>query len=100
MKKTFQICLIFILFCTISAMHIASATDLSKWDSSYDPVKKTRFIPIELWTGGEWDGVHELKMIPANLSFGGGSKRIVGPILWTRPSTGDQLQVYERINKG
>ena len=92
--------LIVFLFGAISAMHIASAADLSKWDPSYDPVKKTRFIPIELWTGSEWDGVRELKMTPANLFFGGGSKRIVGPILWTRPGTGDQLQVYERINRG
>lgn len=74
--------------------------DLSKWAASYDPVTNTRFIPIELWTGGKWDGTRELKMTPANLSFGRYlEKSIIGPVAWTRPSTGEVIQVYERKNK-
>ncbi len=74
--------------------------DLSKWAASYDPATNTRFIPIELWTGGKWDGTRELKMTPANLSFGQRrDKSIVGPVAWTRPSTGEVIQVYERNNK-
>jgi hypothetical protein len=77
------------------------AADLSKWAGSYDPVTKSRFIPVELWTGGVWDGSRELRMNPANLSFGKrGEKRISGPIQWTHPGTGEAIQVYERGNKG
>jgi hypothetical protein len=37
----------------------------------------------------------------ANLSFGTrGEKRITGPMPWTRPGTGEALQVYERNNRG
>lgn len=77
------------------------AADLSEWAASYDPATKTRFIPVELWTGGEWDGSRDLKMTSANLSFGmRGEKRVSGPVLWTRPSTDETIQVYERSNKG
>jgi hypothetical protein len=79
----------------------SDAVDLSKWAASYDPATKTRFIPIELWTGGEWDGVRELRMSRANLSFGKrGEKRITGPVAWTRSGTGEVLQVYERNIRG
>ena len=77
------------------------AADLSKWAASYDANTKTRFIPVELWTGGEWDGSRELRMIPANLSFGKrGEKRITGPVTYKRPSNGEVLLVYDRNNKG
>ena len=77
------------------------AADLSKWAASYDPATNTRFIPIELWTGGEWNGSRELRMTPASLSFGKrGEKRISGPAAWKRPSNGETIQVYERNNKG
>jgi hypothetical protein len=77
------------------------AADLSKWAASYDPAAKTRFIPVELWTGGEWDGSRELKMSPANLTFGKrGDKHIGGPVSWTRPANGETLQVYERSERG
>jgi len=77
------------------------AADLSKWAASYDPTAKTRFIPVELWTGGEWDGSRELRMTPASLSFGKrGEKSIRGPVEWKRPGSGETIQVYERNNKG
>jgi hypothetical protein len=84
-----------------SIVGAANAADMSRWAASYDSTTKTRFIPIELWTGGEWDGRHELRMTPANLSFGRrGEKRITGPVVWTRPGTTEAIQVYERHNKG
>ncbi len=78
------------------------AQDVSVWAASYDAAAKTRFIPIELWTGGNWDGNRSLKLTPANLAFGryGGEKRLAGPVPWTRPGSGETLQVYERINGG
>jgi hypothetical protein len=86
---------------TVLATGSGSAADLSKWAASYDAATKTRFIPIELWTGGEWDGTRELRMTPANLAFGKrGEKRITGPVAWTRPGTGETIQVYQRDNRG
>jgi hypothetical protein len=54
---------------------------------------------VELWTGGDWDGAHVIRMPPADLSFGGG-KRIGGPMPWTPPGGGEPIQVYERVNRG
>ena len=80
---------------------VASGAELSQWAASYDPVAKTRYIPVELWTGAEWDGSRELKMAPADFSFGKRSeKRISGPLAWKRPGTGETIQVYERDNRG
>ncbi|MEO7642269.1 MAG: hypothetical protein ABI919_03325 [Ramlibacter sp.] len=79
----------------------ARAADLSSWAASIDAAAKTRFIPVELWTGAQWDGTRELKMAPAALAFGKRSeKRIDGPVAWTRPETNETIQVYERNNKG
>jgi len=79
----------------------AAAAGPDPWAASYDPASGTRFIPIELWTGGEWDGGRELRMTPADLTFGKrGEKRLVGPIAWTRAGSGQTLQVYERDNRG
>ena len=78
----------------------STAADLSPWAASYDPAAKTRFIPVELWTGAAWDGNRELKLAPANLTFGKrGEKRISGPMAWKRPD-GETVQVYERDNRG
>jgi hypothetical protein len=71
--------------------------DRSSWAASYDPATRTRFIPVELWTGGPWNGARELRLTPARLSFGKrGEKTIAGPVKWARPSTGQVIQVYER----
>lgn len=78
-----------------------NAADMSKWAAAHDRAAGARFIPVELWTGGEWDGSRELRLTRANLSFGKrGEKHISGPIAWTRASTGETLQVYERNNRG
>ena len=93
-----------LLGAVIAALFIVDApkaADLSKWAASHAPATKARFIPIELWTGSEWDGNRELRMTSANLSFGKrGEKRISGPLAWRRPDTGEVIQVYERDNKG
>lgn len=79
----------------------AHAAEPEPWAAAYDATTETRFIPIELWTGAEWDGSRELVLRSANLVFGKrGEKRIVGPVAWTRPKTDETVQVYERINQG
>ena len=86
---------------SVSAVGAANTADMATWAASYDSNTKTRFIPIELWTGGERDGTRELRMIPANLSFGKRSeKRITGPVVWTKPGTAEAMQIYERHNQG
>lgn len=90
-----------VLLVMLAFVGVSYAADLSKWAASYDPTTKMRFIPVELWTGGQWDGSRELRMTPANLSFGErGEKSIGGPVAWKRPSNGEVMQVYERNNKG
>src|SRR5437016_407342 len=77
----------------------AVASDVSPWDRAYDAATRTRFIPVELWTGASWDGEHVIRMAPADLAFGRG-KRIGGPMPWTPPDGGAPIQVYERTNRG
>ena len=58
----------------------ARAEDWSARQRAYDPETRTRFIPVESWTGAPWDGTHEIRMPPAALEFGRrGDKSIKGP---------------------
>jgi hypothetical protein len=72
----------------------AHADDWSAWQRAYDPATRTRFIPVELWTGALWDGAREIRMAPAALQFGArADKNIRGPIDW------NGMQVYERVDR-
>lgn len=73
----------------------ARADDWSAWQRAYDPATRTRFIPVELWTGAPWDGTQEIRMAPAALTFGRrGEKTIKGPTIWSG------IEVYERLDEG
>jgi hypothetical protein len=77
----------------------AAQTDRAAWDAAYDASTQTRFIPVELWTGAPWDGHRDIVATPAHLDFGkGGKKTLSGPFEWTRPSNGEHLMVYKRVN--
>ena len=83
-----------------AALAQKATADQSPWDSSIDAVTKARFIPVELWTGMEWDGRRELKMSNAETRFGDRlNKDINGPSEWKHPVTGATLLVYERTNQ-
>jgi hypothetical protein len=70
------------------------------WESAIDSATKARFIPVELWTGAEWDGSKDLKMSKAEMRFGDRlNKDIKGPTEWKHPVTGETLSVYERTNE-
>jgi hypothetical protein len=87
------------LFLVAERSPVATA-NLSPWASSIDAASKTRFIPVELWTGAEWDGRKELKMSNAELRFGERlNKDIKGPMEWKHPVTGETFVVDERINQ-
>lgn len=79
----------------------AQPLNKAAWAAAYDAAASTRFIPLELWTGGDWDGTRELRLTRADLRFGKRSeKRISGPVDWVRPGSGETIKVYERNNKG
>ena len=60
-----------------------------------------RFIPLELFTGGEIREDTEIKFTNANLVFGEKKrKKIVGPEDWKNPQTGETIKVYKRTRKG
>ena len=66
------------------------------WSDSYDPSAKTRFIPVELWTGSPWDGVRTINLPKADLHFDGTNKHITGPLEWTDSIDGTTRLVYLR----
>jgi hypothetical protein len=79
----------------------ALAWDWAPWSSAYDAATGTRFIPVELFTGGEWNGARVIRLAPAERYFGTRrQKSLRGPIEWIRPETGERLLVYERMNAG
>ena len=85
--------LLLIALC-LSLAGVARAEDWSVWQRAYDPATRTRFLPVELWTGAPWDGTQEIRMAPAALEFGRrGDKNIKGPTTW------NGIQVYERLNR-
>ena len=59
-----------------------------------------RFIPLELFTGGEIRDDVEIKYTPADLIFGEKRrKKIVGPIDWRAPGSKEIIKVYKRTLK-
>ncbi|MBG77370.1 MAG: hypothetical protein CMI98_05805, partial [Pelagibacteraceae bacterium] len=51
-----------------------------------------RFIPLELFTGGEIRSDTEIKFSKANLVFGDKNrKKIIGPEDWKHPNTGEKI---------
>ena len=56
-----------------------------------------RFIPLELWSGGEITGSKDITFPKTNFRFGyKGKHRIKGPIDWKNPRTGETIKVYDR----
>jgi hypothetical protein len=59
-----------------------------------------RFIPLELFTGGDIRDDVEIKYTPADLIFGEKKrKKIVGPIDWRAPGSKEIIKVYKRTLK-
>ena len=59
-----------------------------------------RFIPLELFTGGEIREDTEIKFTKANKIFGEKKrKKIVGPEDWKNPQTGEIIKVYKRTRE-
>jgi len=62
MKQYFNI--FFVTFLCISTFGCAKfpTEENVSWDKAYNSSTKERFIPVELFTGGKWDGEHELRL--------------------------------------
>lgn len=85
-----------------------SPHEKNAWDTAYNRDTKKRFIPVELFTGGQWDGKHELLMKPENTvaCSAADSKpcdkyHIAGPFKTTENNTsitwvGEQIPYYKR----
>lgn len=59
-----------------------------------------RFIPLELFTGGEIREDTEIRFTPADKKFGKkGRKYIEGPKDWRAPGSKDLIKVYKRTLK-
>ena len=59
-----------------------------------------RFIPLELFTGGEIRTDNEIKFTEANLVFGDKKrKKIVGPQNWKHPYKSETIKIYTRTRK-
>jgi hypothetical protein len=59
-----------------------------------------RFIPLELFTGGEIREDTEIKFTIANKIFGEKKrKKIVGPLDWRAPGSEEIIKVYKRTEK-
>jgi hypothetical protein len=82
-----------------SAANTALALDLKAWEAATNPYTKQRYIPVELWSGAEWDGKRELKIAKVDASYRHRSSyQIKGPTEWKHPVTGQMYTVYERIS--
>ena len=59
-----------------------------------------RFIPLELFTGGEIRDDIDIKFTPADKVFGKKKrKKIVGPLDWRAPGSEEIIKVYKRTQK-
>ena len=63
-------------------------------------IANERFIPLELFTGGEIRDDQEIRYTSADTIFGEKRrKKIVGPIDWKYPGTDEIIKVYKRTQK-
>ena len=80
----------------------ARAVDPNVWEASINPQNKERFIPVELWTGADWNGQKELKIAPVDGTYRHRTSTyyIKGSVEWKHPVTGEISVVFERLNPG
>ena len=92
-------CLCLSLFLSLASDPVTAA-DPNVWEASINSQSKERYIPVELWTGTEWDGKRELRMPAVNGTYRHRTSTyyIKGPTDWKHPVTGQTSTVYERVN--
>lgn len=70
------------------------------WDDAYDAKSGTRFIPLELILGAQWDGSRTITYPKGTFRQTAGGSTWEGPEKWTHPMTGRSLTVYNRARGG
>lgn len=77
---------------------LAQPTPKAHWEAAYDPATQTRFLPLELILGGDWNGIRELTLPAGRFveSIRYGASTWTGPTAWRHRDTGETLMVYER----
>lgn len=89
----------FLLWAVCAVFIFPSVAIADGWDASYAPDGR-RFIPVELWTGSDWDGKPAINLPKTDLTFGRHAhKRLLGPRKWTHADSGTIHDVYERHNR-
>ncbi|MDC1256008.1 SAM-dependent chlorinase/fluorinase [bacterium] len=110
MKQHFNIFFVILLCLSILGCAKFTPEEKGSWDKAYNSSTKERFIPVELFTGGEWDGKHELILKEASTiacASVTGKKRpcdniyITGPFKTEINNTqiewaGDEISYYRR----
>lgn len=79
---------------------VASPARADVWDDAYEPLTRTRFIPLELILGARWNGSRTISYPQGTFRQEAGGSTWVGPRKWTHPVTGARLQVYDRSRTG
>ena len=102
--------IVFITAVSTSILGCASPTpeDKNPWDNAYNSATQERFIPVELFTGAQWDGKHELVLKEASTTACASVKgrpcdhyQITGPFKTETNNTqiewaGDRVSYYRR----
>lgn len=116
MKQQLNVLLFVFLFISSLTSTHSSAEQTNSWDNAYNAETKKRFIPVELFTGANWDGQHQLKLNEATTTacytIVGRNQpcdqvKLSGPFLTERNETqiewaGDKIPYYLRTfrNRG
>jgi hypothetical protein len=88
-----------LLAATIS-LPAAAAEDV--WSASYDAATQTRYIPLELILGAEWDGQRKIAMPRGRFTEGVARDPSTwrGPAPWLHPDLAREITVYDRARRG
>lgn len=103
--------LVSFLCVSISGCASSTAAEEDHWDRAFISATKERFIPVELFTGGTWDGKHQLALkqvsTTACATFSGrdgpcDKYYVTGPFKTETNDTkiewaGDEISYYRRI---
>ena len=89
-----------LIMALLASVSVTSPAEANPWDDATNMETKERFIPVELWTGAEWNGRRELEMpkVDGHYRHNKAAYSIKGPTEWKHPATGQIHAVYERIN--
>jgi hypothetical protein len=88
-----------ILSFAVFGLVLSGGVNAAGWEKSM-AADGRRFIPVELWTGSDWDGTPAITLPVTDLTFGKRAhKRIVGPKKWAHTASGTVHDIYERHNR-